>query len=491
MSQESLVWDQPNNYLQEDDNEQQLRQELIQRATTRLRRRLLEQGLQDVLTQVISLQTQLESLRLDTTTTIDTIATIFEKQKDEEPDSEKTNRQMDVLERRLATHKSSLEDLVTQQDDQSIKSDHSNPSSPTALTMSRLSSLSLMSSFFGRSTNGTNSTATSVSDQYSLKESVLMDDDGISHIEHIRGEPFYDLAGKRSFKEGSFCGSVYHKQQQQQQQQQELPAPVTNLSEIRWRRRQRRQRHQKHIEKQQFYSDEESLISDDLSSLSSLSHYDHPITLPCHPLSTTPNYRHPMTDSYFKNSNTNDLTQSWLSCTEFIQQQQYQLRQQQQLEEQITTAAEATAATAATTETAAEAAEALAAAAEAAAAITTIGGNTYLYPQRNVLDEAMSFLDGIGENGDDGGFGEDMYLLLGNPDLCCRPLSEIENTIQELRQQHKQNYFNPSTWCQLGMNIIYDTTCTSLQWCRFLSVLSAAVVISLMKGPEDVARHSI
>lgn len=457
MSQESLVWDQPNNHLQEDDNEQQLRQELIQRATTRLRRRLLEQGLQDVLTQVISLQTQLESLRLDTTTTIDTIATIFEKQ---EPDSEKTNRQMDVLERRLATHKSSLEDLVTQQDDHSIKSDHSNPS-PTALTMSRLSSLSLMSSFFGRSTHGTNSTATSVSDQYSLKDSVLMDDDGISHIEHIRGEPFYDLAGKRSFKEGSFCGSVYHKQQQQP----ELPTPVTNLSEIRWRRRQRRQRHQKHIEKQQFYSDEESLISDDLSSLSSLSHYDHhTITLPCHPLSTTPNYRHPITDSYFKNSNTNDLTQSWLSCTEFIQQQQ-------QLEEQITTATEAEAAVAAIT--------------------TTIGGNTYLYPQRNVLDEAMSFLDGIGENGDDGGFGEDMYLLLGNPDLCCRPLSEIENTIQELRQQHKQNYFNPSTWCQLGMNIIYDTTCTSLQWCRFLSVLSAAVVISLMKGPEDVARHSI
>ncbi|KAI9264595.1 hypothetical protein EDC94DRAFT_605680 [Helicostylum pulchrum] len=462
MSQESLVWDHPNNNLQ--DDEQQLRQELIQRATTRLRRRLLEQGLQDVLSQVVSLQTQLESLRLDATTTIDTISNIFDKENNNDNDdtsSIKMNRQMDVLERRLATHRSSLGQLVVpsttidDDDDEnnSTKSDDLIPNSPTALTMSRLSSLSLMSSFFSRSTNGTNSTATSVSDQYSLKQESLMDDDCISQIENIRGDPFYDLSGKRSFKEGSFCGSVYHEQLQQ-----ELPAPVTNLSEIRWRRRQRRQRHQKHLEKQQYYSDDnESLLSDDLSSLSSISHqYDHTTTtttttLPCHPLSTTPNiYRHPADNNYFmeKQLNVNELTQSWLSCTEFIQQQQYQLHQQQ------------------------------------------VGENACLYPQRNVLDEAMSFLDGLGENGDDGGFGEDMYLLLGNPDLCCRPLSEVETTIQELRQQRQLNYFNPSTWCQLGRNVVYNTTCTSLQWCRFLSVLSAAVVISIMKGPEDVVSHS-
>ncbi|GAA5803086.1 hypothetical protein HPULCUR_008561 [Helicostylum pulchrum] len=462
MSQESLVWDHPNNNLQ--DDEQQLRQELIQRATTRLRRRLLEQGLQDVLSQVVSLQTQLESLRLDATTTIDTISNIFDKENNNDNDdtsSIKMNRQMDVLERRLATHRSSLGQLVVpsttidDDDDEnnSTKSDDLIPNSPTALTMSRLSSLSLMSSFFSRSTNGTNSTATSVSDQYSLKQESLMDDDCISQIENIRGDPFYDLSGKRSFKEGSFCGSVYHEQLQQ-----ELPAPVTNLSEIRWRRRQRRQRHQKHLEKQQYYSDDnESLLSDDLSSLSSISHqYDHTTTttttttLPCHPLSTTPNiYRHPADNNYFmeKQLNVNELTQSWLSCTEFIQQQQYRLHQQQ-------------------------------------------GENACLYPQRNVLDEAMSFLDGLGENGDDGGFGEDMYLLLGNPDLCCRPLSEVETTIQELRQQRQLNYFNPSTWCQLGRNVVYNTTCTSLQWCRFLSVLSAAVVISIMKGPEDVVSHS-
>ncbi|KAI8078580.1 hypothetical protein BDF21DRAFT_420837 [Thamnidium elegans] len=450
MSQESLVWDHPNNNIQ--DDEQQLRQELIQRATTRLRRRLLEQGLQDVLSQVVSLQTQLESLRLDATTTIDTISNIFDKENDNTSTSSiKMNRQMDVLERRLATHRSSLDQLVIPTDDtnSSKSSDDLIPNSPTALTMSRLSSLSLMSSFFGRSTNGTNSTATSVSDQYSLKQESLMDDDSISQIEDIHGgDPFYDLSGKRSFKEGSFCGSVYHEQLQQ-----ELPAPVTNLSEIRWRRRQRRQRHQKHLENRQYYytDDNESLVSDDLSSLSSLSHqYDHnTIALPCHPLSTTPNiYRHPADNNYFieKQLNVNDLTQSWLSCTEFIQQQQQYQSQQDQ--------------------------------------------NTCLYPQRNVLDEAMSFLDGLGENADDGGFGEDMYLLLGNPQLCCRPLSEVETTIQELRQQRKLNYFNPSTWCQLGRNVVYNTTCTSLQWCRFLSVLSAAVVISIMNGPEDEVRHS-
>lgn len=462
--EENLVWEQPNNYfsaknvneyctdsdseelnekrtswcLDNNDDEQQLRQELIQRATTRLRRRLLEQGLQDVMTQVVSLQTQLESLRLDAITTIDTISDIFDDNKNEKS-SVKMNRQMDVLERRLSLHKSSLEQFTItpdhhDHDDHLLSKKDQQPTPLTAMAMSRLSSLSLVSSIFGRTSDCTSDT--SISDRQSI-----IDDDCISHIESIGGEdhPFYDLAGKRSFKEGSFCGSVYSEQEQGEQ-----PNIPCNTSEIRWRRRQRRQRHQQYLEQQKKHSysdDNESFISDDISSFGNNkpNALIHPLS--CSPMTPPPNYH---AGNYFFKSTAaaeqefdynKDKTQSWLYANN------------SHLNENI-------------------------------------------YPQRNVLDEAMSFLDSISENGDDMGFGEDFYLLLRNPDLCCRPLSEIQTTMQELRQQQQLQYLNPTHWCKMGMDVVYKTTCTSLQWCKFLSVLSAAVVISIMKGPEDVRRHS-
>lgn len=539
----NIVWEQPNNYfdnmscvrnvekhqqtdldsenekrtswgLEDDDDEQQLRQELIQRATARLRRRLLEQGLQDVMSQVVSLQTQLETLRLDAATTIDTISGLFDDD-DEKPveGSQKMNRQMDVLERRLEAHKAHLQHFapaVKPEQQQQKKNQpitepttKSEPTPLTALSMSRLSSLSLVSSIFGRSSIASGSSrATSVSDRCYLKEehccqenmSSLEDDDCISQIENISGlkyyqqqqqqqcieqeedHPFYDLAGKRSFKAGSFCGSVYHDNDQEQQYQ--LPSQYENTAEIRWRRRQRRQRHQKHLEQQQqqhYFSDNESPTSDNVSTFSSISGYSnvnvhsrhqnnmyHPLS----PVTPPPNYladgnyfhQFMQQDSGFYK----DLTQPWFTSANFNECTQ-----------------------------------------ESDWA-NSILQKTNIFPDRNVLDEAMSFLDGLSENGDDGGFGEDMYLLLKNPDLCCKPLSEIQSTIHELRQQEKpkdvsvKNYLldmvNPIAWCQMGIQLstdaVYKAACSSLQWCRFLSVLAAAVVISILKGPEDIRRHS-
>ena len=481
----------------DEDDEQRVRQELIQRATARLRRRLLEQGLQDVMSQVVSLQTQLETLRLDAATTIDTISGLFDDEKTVEG-SQKMSRQMDVLERRLETHKSNLFQIVPVMEHQQPQEEEkiSNETShPCALTMSRLSSLSLVSSIFGRNSIASRSSrATSVSDQCFIKErhleedmSQLDDDDCISHIENItgvvnthRGEeedhPFYDLAGKRSFQEGSFCGSVYHDNKQEQQKQQQSPAPNGNMAEIRWRRRQRRQRHQQHLEsqQQQYYSTDcgESVISDNVSSYSSLSSLSSTssryLKETCHhPLSpVSPHYlAENLFEKHLKKEPMYDLTQSWFNSAnvdDCIEQRAWSSHIMQMAN---------------------------------------------MYPDRNVLDEAMSFLDGLSENGDDGGFGDDMYLLLQNPELCCKPLEEIQSTMHELRQQdHQQkrhipkqaslkeyliNMVNPAAWYQMGTGMMYKTTCSSLQWCRFLSVLTAAVIISLLKGPEDIRRHSL
>ncbi|OBZ86644.1 hypothetical protein A0J61_05299 [Choanephora cucurbitarum] len=396
--------------------EQQLRQELIQRATSRLRRRVLEQGLQDIMRDIASLQAQLDTLRLEAVTTMDTMANVSEDPKTAEG-TQRMNRQMDILEKRLESHKSGLFQLQSSNLMAKVTSTQSSTS------MSRLSSLSLMPSIFCRS-DTTISQATSVSDNKGL-----MDEDTMSEINCHSSidddDPFYDLAGKRSFRAGSFCGSVYHENQQIPT----VPIQDGNSTDIRQRRRQRRQRHRQSMERRQREGTDDSVYSEDLSSVSSLGQkeiFHHPLSPIMRPIGA---------DGYlFDNS-----MESWLSS--------YSPNMLNQL-----------------------------------------------CPQRNVLDEAMSFLD---EN-DDGGFEEDIYLLLQNPDLCSRPLSEIEATMNELRLQERKGsvlrfaiqLLKPTAWYQLGLkysgNLVYQMTCYSLQWCRFLSVLSAAVVISIMKGPDDI-----
>lgn len=512
--------------LQENQDEDRLRQELIQRATTRLRRRMLEQGLQDVMSQIVSLETQLETLRLDTATTIDTVSDIVDGSKSTEG-AQHMNRQMDVLEKRLKSHQLGLYQLQTNdamEEDSSVlaseamaKSDSfvSSYTTPlTTLSMSRLSSLSIMSSIFGKSSNSS-SRATSISDNCSMtsdKEdngryskrsfeynpkiqgtmSALNDDNSVSRIGSFSSSewrqpsmeeedhPFYDLAGKRSFGAGSFCGSVYQDDQEQQQSSTAtLPLPRGNTAEIRSRRRHRRQLHQQYLEQHRqghdFMSDDGSVMSDDVSTYSSISslsniitnvqndvYYRHPLS----PVTPPPHYTGSFFEQMEQPHSYKDPMQSWLSSHEY---------EPVELQQEVLPCD-----------------------------TYDMHTNTSIYPQRNVLDETMSFLDNLSENGDDGGFGEDVYLLLSNRDLCCRPLSEIETTMKELRQQDQPvsmmtvksilGVLNPIAWCQLGIKcsseMIYNGTCSALQWCRFLSVLAAAVVISVLKGPEDIRRYS-
>ncbi|KAI8334492.1 hypothetical protein BD560DRAFT_493890 [Blakeslea trispora] len=422
------------------EDEQQLRQELIERATTRLRRRLLEQGLQDVMHEMASLQAQLDTLRLEAVATMDTMANVSEDSKTTRG-TQRMNRQMDILEKRLESHKLGLFQLT------STPHMDIHQTQPSSTSMSRHSSRSLMSSLFGRSnSNTTVSQATSISHHDSVDR--LHKDIHHHDEEEDNDDPFYDLAGKRSFKAGSFCGSVYHESQQTM-----TPVQDCNSVDMVKRRRQRRQRHRQSMERRQHFMDQtDSVISEDMSSISSTtSHLVGSKDVFHHPLSPISPRVTPIafsgldrTHRFFDNS-----MQSWLSD---------QPKDADWMCHSVCS-------------------------------------------QRNVLDDAMSFLDGLDEN-DDGEFEKDIYLLLQNPDLCRRPLSEIEATMKELRLQENNGslisfalqLLKPSAWYQLGIkysgNLVYQMACSSLQWCRFLSVLSAAVVISIMNGPDDIKRHS-
>lgn len=411
-----------------DPNEQKLREDLIQRATTRLRQRLLEQELEQVLHKVVSLQSELESLRLDVTVTLDTVSTIDE--------NTTSTQKLLTLERRLDAHKSTLVGLKDQtiiekptEANNTTKEDDISPYS-----MSRLSSLSLMSSLFTRSSSNS-----------SRATSIIMSGDEKPLYHNEEDHPFYDLAGKRSFGAGSFCGSVYGDDSINSH----VPMLSSNSSEIRYKkRRQRRQ----HYQQQCFYheNNEEDSMSDYSSSSCSSSVSNVMLDCPLTPTTPPPCYYNDFNQSYHQPwINEDDPLDSKMSLYKANYTDCYY----------------------------------------------------GLYPQRNILDEAMSFLDGLSENGDDGGFGEDMYFLLQNPDLCCKPFSEIMDTLSRQHQQQEImlkdviHLLKPTTWIQLGLKysgaMLYDVTCTSLEWCRFLSILSAAVIISLMKGPEDMKKYTI
>ncbi|KAI8883588.1 hypothetical protein K501DRAFT_333269 [Backusella circina FSU 941] len=498
-------------------DEQQLREELIQRATTRLRRRLLEESLSDVMNQIIKMQTHLETIRVDTQTTIGSVTNMLDDE-----GNLKLNRQMDILERRLKSHKADLLSLTVKEEEEIKEKDFEQQEEapqPSA-TMSRLSSLSLMSSLFGTRSSSASSKATSIcSDEDDAKsrhhsvselteeekrdrrrrrvrhqrqryeESLKSRDSDDDCISQINGSetyddklhfptclvaqdddveaPFYDLSGKRSFYAGSFCGSVYCKEQK--------PVPPQAHNNIRRKRRQWQKKFQDNDQdicyslqkyNQSTYDDDEECLYDcndsDISSvmmsdtISTLSSFIPDLHHPLSPMTPPPDYCYYYNEDSFGSTSKNCMQYD----TKFLPPDEWTLENLNQYHHPI----------------------------------NNHHRMLSLYPQRNVLDDCMSFLDGLSENGeDDNGLREDMCLLLRNPDLCCRPLSEIQGTMNELRSKDKAalaRLLNPATWIQLGVDTTvsaaYKTACTSLEWCRFLSVLSAAVVISLSKGPDDL-----
>ncbi|KAI9299549.1 hypothetical protein BJ944DRAFT_274136 [Cunninghamella echinulata] len=140
--------------------------------------------------------------------------------------------------------------------------------------------------------------------------------------------------------------------------------------------------------------------------------------------------------------------------------------------------------------------------------------------QRTVLDDTLDFLDQfnneqqnelkqhqqqlqsqhnggsmmmeeVNDDGFDEQFFQDMAFLLDHPEICNRPLADITPLLEQhhLEQSHSSNSLSlvndqqqqPFPTSKLGS--IYHT---SWQWCRFLSVLSAAYMVSLLKGPDDL-----
>ncbi|KAI8878257.1 hypothetical protein K501DRAFT_32952 [Backusella circina FSU 941] len=515
-----------------ESDEQQLREDLIQRATHRLKRRMLEEDLSKIMQQITVRQAHLEALEMDTTTTIDIVTDISGNSNVEEINQ--LRYELQLLKIRLDAHRADLQELEPTASGHSFPVSSQEMAKSTSKVSHQSSAMSRLSSdsIFGRALS-TSSRATSISDQSdsrssldftseqkrerrrrriqyqrqkyqaSLARASAMDDDddylsllddSENASQHIwvskscmdDDAPFYDLAGKKSFKQGSFCGSVYCDTDQQF-----APIPVPEqghsidtrsrrrqkkrLEQLRQKEQEEEEQHQyhhhhhqqeyqhqhyyQHSLEQDFLSDNEGSVASNMtfSSISTLSNLLPEIR---HPLSlNTPVPQCTTNDSYFGpkgNSSNNDDMQyyknamhAWLSDSDSVfEETQSIARIRKSIE-------------------------------------------SYTYPDRNVLDEAMSFLDGLGEDGDDGGFGEDMYLLLHNPDLCCRPLSEIQTTMHQLKQGQSLmsllfTMLWPGTYIQFFISMAYSTACTSLEWCRFLSILGAAVVISLLHGPKDL-----
>ncbi|KAJ8654957.1 hypothetical protein O0I10_009353 [Lichtheimia ornata] len=361
-------------------DEQRLKDELIEKATARLRRRLLEERLSNVMHNVIEMQSQLEFLRVDAAATIDAVAKM---------DDDDGNQQcrLEALERRLQAHQDQLDQLKK----------HSNPATATAapttatatdentttlcdkpaptsgFSMSRLSSLSLMSSLFSRSNS-------SISSHSSYPMEQDRDDDDVDDD----------------------CCSVASFMTEEQQRTHRI-------------RRMRLQRQQPYysrscVREATYDSDEDSDSScddvlSDIGTLSSASSLSRPRAL------------YEVAPAFAKRLNEHRHPLSPTTPKE------------------------------------------------------------YFYEERNVLDDAMSFLDSLSDNADDGGFGEDMDFLLRHPDLCCRPLSEIQGTMTEIQRRESQTTL--AQWTQAAC-------AQSWKWYKFINVLTAAVMISVLKGPDDM-----
>ncbi|KAG0165373.1 hypothetical protein DFQ28_008959 [Apophysomyces sp. BC1034] len=490
--------------------DQQFKYELIQRATTRLRRRLLEEGLSDIMRELIHKQSQLEFLRAETAATIDAV-TRLENQEDcmtedddacssvdqHTGDTKKQNLQLDVLERRLQTHKDQLGQIKAPET-VNAKTNTAQPApvkaslpSLSALSMSRLSSLSLMSSLFSRSPSQSDSSSSVTTFSDSMSESCTTSsidcDPSVNdpeeqqrrhrrrrRVRHHRqryqeraktGESFTELEWKSQISndwqqqnEQLFYGGLqddYCKQHQPKSADPMMPAPTALSNHLERRNNHHHQRYES------MSSIETPLDLMSMSSSSSLSSTRGLRDLPSvahrlaaaasharHPLSprtpTTPPPPPPfLQESFGERTMYGDdgELETWLI------RPGYEPSLTAEEEKWITPRMQA-------------------------------------LPERNVLDEAISFLDGLSEDADDGGFGEDFYFLLRHPDLCCRPLDEIKDTISQLRQDEQQ--LDAATWGQYGSQCTKAVACTGWKWCKFLSILATAVTISIVNGPDDL-----
>lgn len=129
--------------------------------------------------------------------------------------------------------------------------------------------------------------------------------------------------------------------------------------------------------------------------------------------------------------------------------------------------------------------------------------------QYNVFDDAMDFLEQMDAalakkaNGDDDGyddqFFQDMTFLLDHPELCNQPLADLAPLLEQHQQQQQQQEgdqlprslstmrsYGPTHGPSPSSPYLKHLCSSGWQWYRFLSVLSASYVVSLLKGPDDL-----
>ncbi|KAG0169743.1 hypothetical protein DFQ28_003130 [Apophysomyces sp. BC1034] len=442
------------------------KEELIQQATTRLRRRLLQEGTGDVISEITRLQNQLEMLRMEAVTTVDLVAKIGEDNTQYEP--------LDEIERRLDTHRTQLAQLKVAPLANGVLT--TSDSSTTAVTSSSFSSSrTLLSSLFSQPQPSVVS-----ADDYS--EATSITNNQCTDLGHTDEDQLKDRRRRRV---------KCHRQRYQDRPAREVdnvvsshhgwPQPITRHQPMSYSRSHEKTatrdvalynmsetKAHKHparpsttVRQQQAHTVEEQAM--DCSLVFSPSEFPHPIhqriNTPHHPLSPL-DIAFEETDIAFPSpgsisGHTEDEYDSpldelaidpWLSDQEFRHRQSYP-------------------------------------ASEADSWLRfrkNIPSPVHL-PERTVLDDALSFLDGLSSGEDDGGFSEDMYFLLGRPDLCCRPLSEIREAMSEHRRMESNRSWLSKAIGNGLKSIIY----TGYRWCRFLSILGLAIFVSLLRGPEE------
>ncbi|KAI9318103.1 hypothetical protein BX666DRAFT_1877169 [Dichotomocladium elegans] len=435
-----------------DYDEQRLRDELIEKATARLQRRMLEERLSNVMRDVIQMQSQLEFLRVDASATIDAIVKM--------DDNEQQACRLEAIERRLQTHQDQLDELKKAAAMAAASARAAAPSrsmstmnnatpssrtaaadpnvtaapSPTAsaFSMSRLSSFSLMSSLFSRAGSTTaSSSCTSQPDE---------DDDCCSVASFMTEEQQRTLRMRRARQ----------RQQQQQQQQQKK-------------------------KKQQ---------TPPLPPHPSL----YPSTTTVGTVPTTIVHSTPVNTKYYFQGND-------LNYRDDARYEDYENNNNNYCCALSDIGTLSSASSMSRPRALYEVVPAFAERFLHSLPNSPLSQTGIDLDKRNALDDALSFLDSLSENADDGGFGEDMDLLLRHPELCCRSLSEVRGAMAEIRRgSASDKVLVPSKAGGSDVDekgtAIYQWTSSacaySWKWYKFLSILTAAVTISVLKGPDDM-----
>ncbi|KAI9016498.1 hypothetical protein CLU79DRAFT_314363 [Phycomyces nitens] len=442
-------------------HQQRIKDELIQRATTRLRRRRLEEDLLDVISSLTSLRTQLESFKLEAEATIDAVSKI--EQEDSLVDSnvdrrvsenQKHNQELDVLERRLQAHKLQLDQFKPI--DQPIPA-HLTPPVPTP-SVSRLTSLS---SLFSRAPSVTS--ASSVTSESSVTS--ISDNEDLTSTQECPVSP--EEEQQRRHRRRRRVRRV----RQQHQERVRLDQEDTVATELEWKPKywpieKNEIQDIPHYEPtmtadnfrsnrpyRQHRSDSISSLSD--ISISSSSSFSSPRGLddiddlcllykpsrPHHPLSPASSFnlsQHQASYIYPEDD----------MCSLGDSKPYHQLIFDSQQE----------------------------------------------YPtHKKILDEIEDIVDNDAHYDTD--LMDDILNILNNPEFSGRSFAEIQDTVVAMRQSSVQLYpsaFSPSSWLEHGkkqsISIANNAVGSSWKWCKFLSILSASVMVSLANGPQDISR---